>query len=302
MAIKPSTKIIGANRRRAVLDALLLTPMTSKQLSQYLVARFGIRLPKQNFARMMKRLLAPPRVNGKVSSPLIKKFHYSTESRGELIYYKLTENAYRSIVDTEEKLPTKAFFRPISLSRQPHTRHLADIVVKFHADAQRNGQVIRDEYRENELALHVEQETLKPDRAFQLVTPRSPFNFLIENDEGSERQTTAADYESLQQKVEFYFRYQKLLQHPIRVLFFFSRPGERMNRFLEMARLAAIEHYNVQKCLCFAVARNDFLKSSNAFFSSVFTDHLDQPRALLTPKYKVRTNRRKNKENLLLPV
>jgi len=99
----------------------------------------------------------------------VRCWHYASTSRGAVNYYKLTPDGYRLLNGPKSALPSKRFFQPVSLALQQHTRSLADFIVHTAVSARIAGVSFTDFYRENDLHLHIGDEQLLPDCAFQLV-------------------------------------------------------------------------------------------------------------------------------------
>jgi len=84
-------------------------------------------------------------------------------------------------------LLNRAFFQPVSMALQEHTRGLADFIVQTTAAAQECGYTLRNFHRENELRLTIDNEQMIPDCAFQLASDgRDAFNYLVEIDKSTE--------------------------------------------------------------------------------------------------------------------
>ena len=181
-------------------------------------------------------------------------------------------------------LPSRSFFRPVSLSLQEHTRAISDFLVKLNVDANRQGISVGGFYRENALELCLGARKMKPDCAFQLVdhTGRD-FNYLVEMDCGSEPIRSKKQRESLEQKIRFYDEYQDQTDKRFRVLVLFTKSPSRLNRFCHLAKEVV---RNPNRTLIYASLLSDYLNCENVLSSSLFLDRNNRLRSLIPQRQK----------------
>src|SRR5207244_563757 len=118
----------------------------------------------------------------------VRCWQYATAGRGAPNYYVLSPLGYRLLHGPEAKPPTRRFFAPIGIARQPHTQALSEFLVHTIVAAHEARLGFTGFYRENTLRLAIGDEWLFPDAAFKMVTPAGgAFSFYVELDNSSER-------------------------------------------------------------------------------------------------------------------
>ena len=130
-------------------------------------------------------------------------------TQGALNYYKLTREGFRLLRGNVAE-PSASFFAEISVSRQKHTRALAEVVAHTLATGHRHGVRLVDFRPENQLTLQLGEQQLKPDFQLTLAAPTGQhFRFLLELDNSTEPVTSSQPHrESIERKLAFYERYQ----------------------------------------------------------------------------------------------
>jgi len=206
---------------------------------------------------------------------------YASSGSGATNYYQLTPAGYRLLNGPKALLPGKHFFAAVSLALQQHTQALAHFIVHTTVGAHLAGLRMTGFYRENELNLTLGDERMSPDNAFQLLTPAGRrLNYVVELDNGSEPVCSSKERDSLSRKVSFYDRYQDITRHRFRILLVFTRQGERLNHFLDMAaRLVR----NRQRRLFYAVFLPDYLRDPDPLQAPLFQDHDRRLQPLVPP-------------------
>lgn len=211
----------------------------------------------------------------------LRRWRYATATRGASPhYYKLTLLGYR-ILHGEDAAPVaKRQFSEVGLAHQHHTRSLADFIVHTAVAAHGRGCPLKSFYRENTLRLAVGEDTLYPDCAFELLTPRRrQYNFLVELDSGTERVRSDKDSESWERKIRLYDELQSRI-HPrrFRVLVVTTRSRERLRHILDAAGSLV---RNRQRSLFYGVYLDHFLSEPDAVREACFLDHRDRRVSLL---------------------
>ena len=211
----------------------------------------------------------------------LRRWPYATTARGASPHYhKLTLLGYR-ILHGEDALPiAKRQFCEVGLAHQHHTRSLADFLVHTAVAAHGRGCPLKGFYRENTLRLAVGQDTLYPDCAFELLTPRRrQYNFLVELDSGTERVRSDKDTESWQRKIRLYDELQsQIYPKRFRVLIVTTRSSDRLRHILDAAGALV---RNRQRSLFYGVYLEDYLSETDGVCEACFLDHRGRRAALL---------------------
>jgi hypothetical protein len=211
----------------------------------------------------------------------LRRWRYATTARGASPhYYKLTILGYR-ILHGENALPiAKRQFSEVGLAHEHHTRSLADFLVHTTLAAHGRGCPLKNFYRENTLRLTVSQDTLYPDCAFELITPRRrQYNFLVELDSGTERVRSDKDAESWERKIRLYDDLQsRSYPKRFRVLIVTTRSSERLRHILDAAGELV---RNRQRSLFYGVYLDHYLREANAVCEACFLDHRGRRVSLL---------------------
>ena len=215
----------------------------------------------------------------------IRAWRYATSDQGALNYYKLTRDGYRLLhPHGERQQPSMSYFSEVPISRQNHTRTVADVVVHAIVAGHEHGIRLVSSHAENQLALKLGEEVLKPDFQMTLEAPTGEqFRFLFEIDNCTEPLlATDPHRESIRRKIMFYERYQEHwlalwkqggaagLAPRFRVLFFSGTPA-RVREILAVA--ASCATWNNRR-LCYATTVQEFLAETDAIRSCVFLDHI----------------------------
>ena len=131
-----------------ILNALVKTPLDARQLLR-LSSTFSNSFTHE---RLVRRRMAKL-----VSAGFASCFQYATVGSGALNYYKPTKQGFELSQGSLSALPSRSFFRPVSLSLQAHTRAISDFIVKLNVDAFQQGISVGGFYRENALELSLGQ-------------------------------------------------------------------------------------------------------------------------------------------------
>ena len=104
-----------------------------------------------------------------------------------------TREGYQLVHGPDSEPPTKGFFSPVGLGRQPHQQALSDFIVHTAWGAHQSGLSLAGFYRENSIRLDAGGRSVYPDCSFLLTRGREQFRFFAEIDNGTERVRSQKD-------------------------------------------------------------------------------------------------------------
>jgi len=211
----------------------------------------------------------------------VRRWRYATTTRGAAPhYYKPTLLGYRILYGEGAEPIARRQFQEIAIARHHHTMGLADFIVHTAVAADRRHHRIQGFYRENTLKLAVGSESLFPDCAFELASPKGgQFNFLVELDNSTERVRSENDTESWNRKIRLYDELQEAsFPRRFRVLIVTTRSPQRMNHILETAQETV---RNPRRSLFYGVYLPEYLGQVDAVVAACFRDHRGKPVSLL---------------------
>lgn len=262
-------------RDTEMLYALGRSPLTVRQLLK-LSETFAV--PFRSSRRLQRRLQALRNVEW------VLQWRYATEGPGAEAYYLLSPESFRLLHDGP--LPGHRAFEPLSISRQRHTRCLADFIVHTAVAAHRSGLPLSNFHRENALRLQVDREFLYPDCAFRLTAEDGrTFDFFVELDAGTESVHTHDGYGTFERKIRFYEAYKdqckaRGLDHRFRVALVATGTDKRLAHLLERTQeLLRLKH----RPFVYGVTLTDYLGSASPLTSVCFRDNCGNNRALVPP-------------------
>jgi len=258
-----------------ILRALARCPLSAEQLLR-LSATFA--QPFTAIRRVRRRL------HVLALAGWVQRWQYATTSRGAQNYYKLSPAGFRLLNGPKTPLPSRGYFRAVSLGLQEHTRALADFIVHTLISAQTASIPVLTFHRENELRLEMGDEMLMPDCALQLRTGAGELlSFCIEIDNGTEPVFSSKERDSWQRKIRFYERYQDCLSQRFRVVVLTTKSD---CRHLAILRAASQLVRNPQRRLLYAAPLADFLAAPGGVLAPCFLDHVQRPCAMVPPLRK----------------
>src|SRR5581483_1530158 len=206
-----------------IFGALGLCPLTAAQL---LAISQTFASPFTGERRLRQRLL---QLDG---AGRVHRRPYAVADHGVPNYYTLTPLGYRLLRGADAPAPPKRMFDAVMLSRQHHTRSLADFLVHTVVSAHRAGIGFTNYYRENTLRLGIGDDALFPDAAFTLVERGAEYVFYVEIDAATERIRSSKETDSWERKITLYNRLQDSTPQPFRVLAVSTRTSERTAHIL----------------------------------------------------------------------
>lgn len=216
-------------------------------------------------------------------------FYALPSNGGSPKYYFLTRSGYGILHGPGALPPTKRHFSPLSVSRQRHTKALADFVVHLLRASHRAGVRLTEFYRENTLKLTIGDDTLYPDSSFQLIVDDRPLNFLVEIDNHTETIRSPKDTDTWERKVRLYDRLQDSIANRFRVLAVTTRSSDRLRHIL---MTAAGVLRNPERSLVYGIDLPSFVSEQEPLHRNVFRDHFGRATALIASHFSVRTLRR----------
>jgi hypothetical protein len=226
-------RTILTSRDQEILRALLsLGPLTPSQLLAW-SGTLGTPFRTEHRTRARLRRLT--------QAGWVRAFPYATTSQGMLHYYKITHQGFRLLLGETATVPRAHFFRAVGLSRHPHTRMLADVLVHTLVCAHRDNVAVENLSAENALQIDSGDRRLLPDAAFDLVTGQGRrFHLFVEIDNGTEPLRARLFRNALCEKIRLYEAHADQSPNRFRVLFV-TTGVERVRHVLDLARELASE-------------------------------------------------------------
>jgi hypothetical protein len=200
-------------------------------------------------------------------------------------YYLLTRQGYQLVHGPDSDPPTKGYFSPVALGRQPHQQALSDFIVHTACGADRAGVGFTSVYRENALRLDAAGQSLFPDCSFLLTQNDDQFRFFVEIDNSTERVQSQKATDSIERKIRTYCAYQDLNSATrFRVLFISAQNSrERLRHILDTAR-QIIRDPN--RTLFYGITLAEYVATQLPVTSPRFLDHRGQCQSLI-PEVRV---------------
>lgn len=256
-----------------MLRALDYAPLTARQLEKLSItweSPFGsTRLVRERLQRLGE-------------AKLVSVHRYAILDRGQPEnYYLLTRRGYRLLHGPDSQPPTKGYFSPVGLARQPHQRAVSDFIVHTACGAHRSGIRFTGFYRENTIRLTAAGQSIYPDASFALVTRDDKvFRFFAEIDNGTERVRSQKDADSIERKIRTYDAVQdQSPEQRFRVLFISGRNSqERLDHILEAAAEVV---RNPNRTLFYGATLVSYLTTAFAVTSPAFIDHRGHRQSLV---------------------
>jgi hypothetical protein len=261
-----------------MLAALSYAPFTARQLEK-LSKTWQFSFPSARLVRDRLQRLS--------DAKLVSSHCYAISYRGQPEnYYLLTRQGYQLVYGPDADPPTKGYFSPMALGRQPHQRALSDFIVQTAWAAHHSGVRFTGFYRENTIRLSAEGHSLYPDASFVLVRKDGThLRFFAEIDNGTERVRSQKEADSIERKIRTYDAFQDSRPSDrFRVLFISAQNcRERLHHMLETA--AGVMR-NPGRTLFYGVTLVDYLASGLGVTAPLFLDHRGD-RQSLVPEMKI---------------
>lgn len=256
-----------------ILAALDFSPLTGRQV-QYLSTTWP--KPFRSLRKTRERLYELAELG------LVEIARYAALAPGQPEnYYRLTRAGFALLRGPDERPPTKGYFSEIAISRQAHTKALADFLVHTQVAAHAAGIQFTDFYRENTVKLSADGEAVYPDAAFVLLAADGrQFRFFVEIDFGTERLRSMSSDATWERKARVYDRIQDdHRQTRFRVLAVSARDSE--TRVENILAIASAQQRNLDRSLFLGACLSPFLATEAALTADIFRDHHGQGQRLL---------------------
>lgn len=259
-------------RDHEILAALDLAPLAADQL---------LKLSATWQAPFRSSRLLRERLQCLSEAGLVRRFRYATTLACQPTnYYVQSPAGYELVHGAGERPPVRSYCAEVGLSRQPHTRSLADVLVHTLVATHKAGLSVQHVYRENTLRIGDESEPLWPDAAFELLLPDGRgFRYFVEVDSATERLRSDRPIDSIERKIRRYEAHQERSPERFRVLFLVARAGHI--RVKNILATAAAVTGAPQRSLIYATTVSDYLASDDPLTRAVFFDHRGRRQAML---------------------
>jgi Replication-relaxation len=261
-------------RDHQILTALDFSPLTARQV-QYLSSIWP--RPFGSLRKTRERLQELTELG------LLQIERYAALAPGQPEnYYFLTRAGFALLRGPDERPPTKGYFSPIGISRQAHTKALADFLVHAQTAAHRSHLEFTDFYRENTLKLTAGSESVYPDASFVLSAPdRRQYRFFVEIDFGTERLRSSLTDATWERKARVYDHVQdNYRQTRFRVLVISARDSHA--RLENMLAIAVAEQRNRERSLFLTATLSEFLAAHHAVTAPIFSDQRADKQSLVS--------------------
>jgi hypothetical protein len=257
-----------------ILRALDLVPLTAIQLRKWSETWAE---PFQAQRTVRSRMLQL------VEAGLVRVWRYATTFPCQPTnYYTLSRSGYELLHGPDAAPPSKRHFSEVALSRQPHTQGLAEFIVYTHTAAHAAKLALMNFERENTLRLTVDDQSIYPDAAFELLADADRhYRFFVEIDGGTERLCTQKVAESLERKIRLYDALQDNSPERFRLLFVVMHGS--LARLKHILDLAGRVIRNPQRSLVYGITLPGYVATLHGVTSPVFLDHRGHSCALVDP-------------------
>jgi len=279
-------------RDHRILAALDIAPLTAKQLRKLSTTWSQ---PFVALRTLRERLQALSELR------LLRIYRYATLYPGQPEqYYVLTREGFQTLHGPDVPPPTKGHFAELAISRQAHSRGLADFLVHMQVAAHRSKVSVSGLYRENSLQLSSGDESVYPDAAFVLVTSEgAEYRFFVEIDCGTERLQSTSSDRTWERKARIYDRVQdEHKENRFRVLIVTVRAGRQ--RLDHILATAAAAHRDPNRTLFYGATMYAVLASEHAATAPVFVDNRGRPQSLVPDQPPLAPNLVDNRRKLPL--
>lgn len=223
MSTKP--RIDSHRRRREILAALYVSPLTARQILA-LSETFAQPFTEEVYVR--RKMLSL------VREGYVKEFTYLDQTK----YWRLSRMGHEALHGPDKPAPGWRAYRPISPSLERHTRRLADLQLALQISAYRSDVRVMFLYGDGQVTLTCGEKRKIPDTVIGLKKKGyKTYPLMIELDCGTEPVYSTKARESLDKAITFYNDHEASIRDTYRVLTVFDRPSVRMAHFLDRVRL-----------------------------------------------------------------
>ncbi len=224
MSNKP--RIDSGTRKKQILKALAVTPLTARQL-EILSVTFKDPFTGEEFIR---RVLGRMRDRGEVL-----EFKFPNGKK----YWRPSRLGYKEIYGPDKPTPKKkSFYRPIATINEHHSRRLAELLVKLQVSAFFNDYEVLEIFGDRQIELALENGRTKfPDGAIKLKIKskgrKNYYNLKLELDCGSEWGYTSEAEDSLNKVIQFYLDHEAQSDESYKMIMLFDEPTVRLQHFMK---------------------------------------------------------------------
>ncbi len=275
--------VLISDRDLAMLRLLDLTPATAVQIRKTSVT-FGDE-PFRDERRVRERM------QSLAEAGLVRSFPAAIPGGGVMLYYRLTQEGFRSAFPDAVDNPPRVSLNEIAPSRLRHAMVTADAIVHTLVACHDRGVQVLKTTGDGRLTLSVGEHRQQPDFHVQLGFAGRYFNLVFEIDMATEPLDSHRE-QSIRTKILGYETYQDWVlrswkdsgEHGSRPSFrvvFLTTGVERANHILWLAHELA---RNRDRRLVYASTQDAYLNELHAVTAPILNDHFGQWQALVDPQ------------------
>jgi Replication-relaxation len=276
-------EVVISPRDLALLRLLDLTPVTAVQIRKSSVT-FGEE-PFRDERRVRERMQSLG------DAGLVRSFPAAIPGGGVMLYYRLTQEGFRSALPEAVDNPPRVSLNEIAPSRLRHAMVTADAIVHTLVACHERGVRILKTTGDGRLTLAIGEHRQQPDFHMQLAFAGRCFNLVFEIDNATEPLDSHRE-QSIRTKILGYETYQDWVlrswkdsggvgpRPSFRVVFLTTGAG-RANHILWLASDLA---RNKDRRLVYASTQDEYLSEPHAITAPIFSDHHGQWQALVDPQ------------------
>ena len=274
--------VVISHRDMAMLRLLDLTPATAVQIRKASVT-FGDD-PFRDERRVRERMQSLG------DAGLVRSFPAAIPGGGVMLYYRLTQEGYRSAFPEAVDNPPRVSLNEIAPSRLRHAMVTADAIVHTLVVCHERGVRVQRTLGDGRLTLAIGEHRQQPDFHMQLAFAGRTFNLVFEIDNATEPLDSQRE-QSIRTKILGYETYQDWVLHSwkdsgeigprpsFRVVFLTTGAG-RANHILWLAHDLA---RNKDRRLIYAMTQDVYLGEPNAIMAPILNDHFGIWQSLVDP-------------------
>ncbi len=275
--------VVISPRDLALLRLLDLTPATAVQIRKASIT-FGDQ-PFRDERRVRERMQSLG------DAGLVRSFPAAIFGGGVMLYYRLTQEGFRSAFPEAIDNPPRVSLNEIAPSRLRHAMATADVIVHTLVACHERGVRVLKTTGDGRLTLAIGEHRQQPDFHMQLAFAGRTFNLVFEIDNATEPLDSHRE-QSIRTKILGYETYQdwvlrswkdsgEIGPRPGFRVVFLTTGAERANHILWLARDLA---RNKDRRLVYASTQDKYLSEPHAITAPIFNDHHGEWQALVDPQ------------------
>ena len=275
--------VVLSPRDLALLRLLDLTPATAVQIRNASIT-FGDD-PFRDERRVRERM------QSLADAGLARSVPAAIPGGGVMLYYRLTQEGFRSAFPDVIDNPPRVSISEIAPSRLRHAMVTADAIVHTLVACHERGVRVLKTTGDGRLTLAIGEHRQQPDFHMQLAFAGRTFNLVFEIDNATEPLDSHRE-QSIRTKILGYETYQDWVlrswkdsgEHGSRPSFrvvFLTTGAERANHILWLARDLA---RNKDRRLVYATTQDAYLSELHAVTAPIHNDHFGHWQALVDPQ------------------